>query len=133
MVLIACPSCAHEGKVPEQMLGKKIKCQLCGMSFQANPPEPSRIELDHATNGAAGPHPEPPDPAPAPAPGAPAREYKVLTQKDKWFDGKFDLTRLEGALNHYAGLGWTVRAMSTPHIMGFSGGPREEIVVLLER
>lgn len=28
------------------------------------------------------------------------REYKVLTPRDKFFDGKFDLARLEDALNH---------------------------------
>ena len=65
--------------------------------------------------------------------GARAKQYKVLTQKDRWFEGKFDLSRLEDALNHYALQGWVVRAMSTPHVVGFSGGPREEIVVLLER
>ena len=89
------------------------------------------IEVDGASPEAAGPPHE--EACPAPPPGGPTREYKVLTQKDRWFDGKFDLSRLEAALNHYAGLGWTVRAMSTPHVMGFSGGPREEIVVLMER
>ena len=131
MVVIACPSCAHEGKVPEPMLGKKIKCHLCGMSFQATPPGPTHIEVAGASPVVAGPPPESPDPAPEPA--GPTRQYKVLTQKDKWFDGKFDLSRLEAALNHYAGQGWTVRAMATPHVVGFSGGPREEIVVLMER
>ena len=85
--------------------------------------------------------PEPHEPAPAftasPHPAehhdAPARQYKVLTQKDRWFEGKFDLSRLEEALNHYALQGWVVRAMSTPHVMGFSGVPKEEIVILLER
>jgi hypothetical protein len=62
-----------------------------------------------------------------------SRQYKVLTQKDKWFEGKFDLGRLEEALNHYARQGWVVRSMATPHITGFSGGTREELVILLER
>lgn len=30
------------------------------------------------------------------------KEYKVLTQKDKWFSGKFDPQALENALNSYA-------------------------------
>ena len=59
--------------------------------------------------------------------------YKLLTQKDKYFAGKFELSRLEDALNHYAHEGWSVRSMVTPLVTGFSGGPREEIVVLLER
>jgi hypothetical protein len=160
MGLIACPSCGHQGKVPDQLLGKKIKCQICGTSFQAAPPiapaspqiEASRgqtIDVDGleasswvATPASAAEH----DPVPVETNAAftaspsgpqdtkgPAREYKVLTQKDKFFEGKFELSRLEGALNHYATQGWVVRAMSTPLVTGFSGGPREEIVVLLER
>ena len=70
---------------------------------------------------------------PAAALVAAATQYKLLTQKDKWFEGKFDLARLEEALNHYAHQGWVVRSMATPHVMGFSGGMKEEIVVLLER
>ena len=67
--------------------------------------------------------------------GLPAspREYKLLTSRDKYFEGKFDLPRLEEALNHYGRKGWTVKAMSTPHLKGFSGALEETIVVLLER
>jgi Domain of unknown function (DUF4177) len=61
------------------------------------------------------------------------KEYKLLTQKDKWFEGKFDLARLEEAINHYAHKGWKVRAMTTAQVAGFSGGIKEELVVLLER
>jgi hypothetical protein len=61
------------------------------------------------------------------------REYKLLTPKDKFFDGKFDLSRLEEALNHFGKKGWTVKAVSTPHLKGFSGAMEETIVVLLER
>ena len=61
-------------------------------------------------------------------PGRPSRlrahEYKVLTAKDKYFDGKFDLTRLEEALNHFGRQGWTSRSMSTPHVKGFTGSAR---------
>ena len=61
------------------------------------------------------------------------REYKVLTPRDKFFDGKFDLARLEEALNHFARQGWRVKSMSTPHVKGFTGVLEETIVVLLER
>ncbi len=67
-----------------------------------------------------------------PGPGG-GREYKLLTPKDKYFDGKFEFGRLEGAINHYAREGWVVKAMSTPHVKGFSGGLEEVIVVLFER
>lgn len=33
------------------------------------------------------------------------KEYKVLTQKDKWFSGKFDPANLEQAINAYASQG----------------------------
>jgi hypothetical protein len=62
-----------------------------------------------------------------------AREFKLLTPKDKIFDGKFDLARLEDALNHYGRQGWSVKAMSTPSIKNFSGVLEETIVVVLER
>lgn len=61
-----------------------------------------------------------------------ATEYKVLTQKDKWFSGKFDPAKLEEALNAYAEQGWRVRSATTATIPGF-GNNREELVVLLER
>lgn len=59
-------------------------------------------------------------------------QYKVLTQKDKWFSGKFDPEALEGALNAYAEQGWSVKAMTTATIPGF-GSSRDEVVVILER
>jgi hypothetical protein len=66
------------------------------------------------------------------SPGSP-HEYKLLTPRDKFFEGKFDLPRLEEALNHFGRQGWTVKTMSTPHLKGFSGALEEMIVVLLER
>lgn len=61
-----------------------------------------------------------------------AREYKVLTQKDKWFSGKFDPERVEGALNAYAKQGWTMKGVATASVPGF-GGPRDEIIIVMER
>jgi hypothetical protein len=68
--------------------------------------------------------------------GAPAfgsKQYKLLTTKDKFFDGKFDLARLEEALNHFARDGWVVKGIATPQVKGFTGVFAEELVVLLER
>ena len=70
------------------------------------------------------------EPAPAPHRVANAKEYKVLTQRDKWFGGKFDAERLEVALNFLAGQGWAVRSMAAGSILSSN---REELVVLLER
>ena len=77
-------------------------------------------------------------PTPPPAPSFQhveqlRKEYKVLTQKDKWFTGKFDPEKLEEALNAYAGQGWVVKTAATASIHGMLGGNREELVVILER
>ena len=67
-------------------------------------------------------------------PGVPAtREYKLLTSRDKIFEGKFDLARLEEALNHYGKQGWTAKSMLAPHMKNFTGVLEEVIVVMLER
>ncbi len=63
--------------------------------------------------------------------GEKIKEYKVLTQKDKWFSGKFDPSKLESALNAYAEQGWRV-VTSAAEFYGF-GGKREELVIVLER
>ncbi len=59
-------------------------------------------------------------------------EYKVLTQKDKWFAGKFDPMMLERAINSYAQQGWKVIGCATADIPGF-GSARQEFITLLER
>ena len=59
------------------------------------------------------------------------KQYKVLSQRDKSFGGKFDPERLEQRLNALAGQGWVVRSMAAGSIGGFAGN-REELVVLLD-
>jgi Domain of unknown function (DUF4177) len=59
--------------------------------------------------------------------------YKVLTQKDRWFAGKFDPEKLEAALNGYASEGWKVIAATTAEIPGAFSAKREELIVLMER
>lgn len=61
------------------------------------------------------------------------KEYKVLSQKDKWFSGKFDPQKLEEALNSYAQQGWVVKAAITAEIPGVFSHNREECIVILER
>lgn len=59
-------------------------------------------------------------------------EYKVLTQKDRFFGGKFDPARLEEALNSYSHQGWVVDGIATADIPGWSGS-RQELVVVMSR
>ena len=61
------------------------------------------------------------------------KEYKIIWSRDKMFEGKFDVARLEETLNQFARQGWVVKAMSNPHLKDFGGGTKEEVVVLLER
>ena len=63
----------------------------------------------------------------------PVKEYKLLTSRDKIFEGKFDMARLEEAINHLAKQGWVARSMCLPHMKNFQGAMQEEVVVLMER
>lgn len=64
--------------------------------------------------------------------GSGKKEYKVLSQKDKWYSGKFDPELLEKALNDYAEMGFQVICSSTATIQGLTGA-REEMIIILER
>ena len=176
MPYVSCPTCGERGKIPSTLIGARIKCRKCGLSFQVSPPSTkgAGAPVAAATTGpsAAVEHqgievegldasswavptdtamalkaesdrpvnvPQPPEASPSFVPmssvpaGAGTREYKLLTPRDKIFDGRFDLARLEEALNHFARQGWVAKSMSTPHVKGFSGVLEETIVVLLER
>jgi hypothetical protein len=61
------------------------------------------------------------------------KEYKVLTQKDKWFSGKFDPEKLEQALNAYAQEGWSVIACTSAAFPAMLSSGRDELITLLER
>ena len=61
------------------------------------------------------------------------KQYKILSQKDKWFTGKFDPQRLEDAINSYAQQGWMVKAAFTASIPSVIGAAREEAIIVLER
>ena len=62
------------------------------------------------------------------------KEYKVLTQDDQWFSGRFSGTLLQQVLNDHARVGWTVKSMVSASREGaLLGSSRDEIIVLLER
>ena len=60
------------------------------------------------------------------------KEYKVMSQKDKFFSAKFDPAALEEGLNAYAEEGWEVVSIATATIPGLTGA-REEMIVVFER
>jgi hypothetical protein len=58
-------------------------------------------------------------------------EYKVLTERDSLFAGRFDPEALEKALNNYAAEGWrVVNSFLTASVWK---SMKAEIVVILER
>ncbi len=60
------------------------------------------------------------------------KEYKVVTQKDRFFAGKFDPEKLEAAVNAYAAEGWGLKVATTASIPSFTGA-RDEMILILER
>ncbi len=174
MPYVACPSCGERGKIPPTLVGARIKCKKCGISFNVAAPakvpaaEGAAVTAGSAAAQAAGTadggiavdgldasawavaSDHPPEilkgegEAAAPEAGDAAhsfephdasglKEYKVLCSRDKLFEGKFDVQRLEEALNYFSKQGWIVKGMSTPHLKDFGGGMKEELVILLER
>jgi len=94
-------------------------CNKCGANLSAGPTSNQGMDFDFNTNTASS--------------EAPKRyQYKVLSQKDKWFSGKFDPVVLEQAMNAYAAQGWRVIGCATADIPGF-GSTRQEFVTILER
>lgn len=59
-------------------------------------------------------------------------QYKIISQKDRFFSGKFDPALIERALNEYAQEGWKLHSAVSADIPGLGGG-RNELVVFLEK
>jgi predicted Zn finger-like uncharacterized protein len=73
-MIISCPSCPQKLRVPEDLLGRPVKCPKCGIIFDAPPPEAAAEPTQDGTGEAATPTQTgvPPQVNPiVPAPGAP--------------------------------------------------------------
>ncbi len=71
---IPCPECEKVLNVPEQVLGKKIKCKDCGCAFVAEPPK--KAVKPSKPGGAAKPKKPEPEPEPKKEePKKPAARY----------------------------------------------------------
>jgi predicted Zn finger-like uncharacterized protein len=86
--IIRCPSCERQVRVPDQLLGKLVKCPTCGTTFTApanagnQPAQPPR---DEGGMSEVGPHAAagiPPEGAPREGPSQP-RQRAVLRSDDE--------------------------------------------------
>ena len=59
-------------------------------------------------------------------------EDKVLTQKDRFWGGKFEPEKVEQALNSFAEEGWRVVSAATASFPSLTGN-REEMIIIMER
>jgi len=150
---VAC-ECGKGFQVKGEHAGRRVKCPDCGTIVRISAPQSPYAEDLGRILGGASQHSQTSEsrilaeikvlleaflskdssssePTP-PALPAGKKQYKVLTQKDKWFSGKFDPLKLEEAVNSYATQGWSVKGIATASVPGF-GGNRDELIVLMER
>lgn len=109
-----CPSCGQKYDVEAGYVGQAVQCANCNANFIVK-----LMEQPQRNSGSET--------------ARRMKEYKVLTQKDKWFSGKFDPELLEQAINSYATQGWRVITAATASFPGFFSGNREEMVIIMER
>lgn len=60
------------------------------------------------------------------------KTYKVMTQKDRFFGGKFNPEKVEEALNSLASEGWSLVGVASAEFPTLTGG-RQELVLFLEK
>lgn len=133
-----CPRCNHPIETPMEMLGQLIECPSCSQTVEVQKPPtrlPPTTRPPLATISLPRVVPKLKLPRPTQNTKKPfkAIEYKVLTPKDKWFAGKFDLEKLEQAINSYAAQGWQVISVATASIPSVPEGHREELIVIMRR
>jgi predicted Zn finger-like uncharacterized protein len=73
--IIGCPECSRKLRVPDDLLGKRVKCPTCGLTFTAELP---------------GPPPAPPRPYEAEAPPPPPKEPAPPVRRRRPLDDEDD-------------------------------------------
>ena len=111
-----CPHCGTVLEIDDRWLGNKIECPSCSKTFVFSNAASESVNTSTPRLSKNDP-----------------KQYKVLTQKDKWFSGKFDPEKLEGAINAYAKQGWRFVGCATASMPGLLNGTREEMVIIMER
>lgn len=127
-----CPHCKQSIETTPDMLDQLMDCPACGQTVEVQKAPAKLPSLPPA------PHRPPPKlkmpmPPATPKLAAKRKEYKVLTQKDKFFAGEFSPEKLEPAINSYAAQGWLVVSVATIHLPAGPGATREELIVVMGR
>ena len=131
-IQFTCLHCNQSIAAPVELLGQLIECPSCSQTVEVQKSQ-TRPPLSLPALPRAVPALKMPVPPKNPRKASREREYKVLTQKDKWFAGEFTPEKLEQALNSYAALGWRVVSVATASMPAVSGGNRGELIVVMGR
>lgn len=117
-----CPRCGQKLSVEGGGVGVRVNCPSCNEAIDVprDTASPPPLPISNATI-----------PRTATRPSS-MMEYKVLTQKDRFFGGKFDPEKLEKAINSYAAEGWSVVSVATASIPSMTG-TREEMIIVMGR
>lgn len=118
-----CPHCDQAIEQPLEMLGQLIDCPSCGETIEVQKPHKqplSPADVQKALRKLKLPVQH----SKVPGKLGTQRTYKVLTPTDPIYEGSFELTKLEAAINHYAAKGWHV-------ISVVPTGPDNDIVVVM--
>lgn len=107
------------------------------------PPFDPAVDVKYIEEGLGDLVPSKRPPAPEELPPKPIvlkpgqKEYRVITQADQWFMGKFSPDRLNSLLNILASEGWRLVAVTAADratwFGSFGGTTRQEVLLFLER
>jgi hypothetical protein len=144
-----CPGCNQLLTIPAATGSLSAAGVVASPAHAATPSDPFTPELDWSSLESPAPAAQDPDrsqtgairidsayasvrEAELPRPNDGSRQYRVLTQKDQGFSGKFNATKVEEMLNDHARHGWSLKIAVTMN-MPTHAGNHDELVLILER
>ena len=129
--IFMCPFCSQKMECDDALENQTIKCPSCGEEIVPVKETPASQPMDNFSF--TEPQGVQQQQKSVSKNANRMKEYKVLTQKDKWFSGKFAPELLEQAINSYASQGWRVVAATTASFPGVFSGNREDMIIIMER
>ena len=116
-----CPECNASMTVKASLVGQVRPCAGCGAESEITDADALAAMLNDA------------DGVEVPVEVENPKQYKVLAQKDDWWNQKIDPVGLEALLNEHARQGWTLKAAVTASIPAVFGRSRDEMIIILEK